>query len=208
MIRTAARNFVLLFSGVSFLMPASLWAQPGSMRGPGPGPMPGPSWHGPGRPDLPLGYLTLLVGSMLLFYHAGTYYRETPSGYVVVSPPVGTVITRLPPGYATLMLEGKTYYLYNNVYYQPGSGGYVVVNSPVVVAVPSPVSSAVLVLAVQLNVRSGPGLNHSVIGKLKQGEVLQVKGTIPGWYYVQLPDNSFGWVMQKFTTEAVAPPEG
>jgi uncharacterized protein YgiM (DUF1202 family) len=50
-----------------------------------------------------------------------------------------------------------------------------------------------------LNVRSGPGANHEVTSQIRQGAILEVHGTSPGWLFVKLPSGKFGWVMEKFT---------
>ena len=63
-----------------------------------------------------------------------------------------------------------------------------------------PAFERVMVTAMELNVRSGPGLHHVIAGQVAMGEVLDVLGNAPGWFYVRTPSGLFGWVMVKFTT--------
>ena len=44
----------------------------------------------------------------------------------------------------------------------------------------------------------GPGLSHPVLATAYMGKTLIVSGTAPGWYYVHLPDITYGWEMQQF----------
>jgi len=82
--------------------------------------------------------------------------------------------------------------------------GYVVVEapSPMVVQPPSVVSGTVSVIAERLNVRSGPNLSEKVVSLVYEGDILTVKGASASaqWWYVELPDGKFGWVMARFTT--------
>ncbi|QUI23616.1 SH3 domain-containing protein [Vallitalea pronyensis] len=67
-----------------------------------------------------------------------------------------------------------------------------------------PVSAAqfATVTADVLNVRSGPGLSHSVIGKLYEGDRVQVlSGSTPsdGYNWVEIwDDNLHGWVAVEY----------
>lgn len=47
-------------------------------------------------PFLPLFYTTLRVQGMPYYYANGTYYSQTPGGYVVVNPPPGEVVENPP----------------------------------------------------------------------------------------------------------------
>lgn len=73
-----------------------------------------------------------------------------------------------------------------------------------------------------INVRSGPGTNYSVIASLAFGESFPVLGENSGWYAVQLPNGSTGWVAMsvvqttgdcstvgfyEFTGETAPPPQ-
>ncbi|MFH1209145.1 MAG: DUF6515 family protein [Candidatus Omnitrophota bacterium] len=102
----------------------------------------GPSFHGspPRHPyyhrDLPWGCIPLHVADALYYYLEGAYYRETPSGYVIVSAPRGAIITSLPERHRVIVYDSTDYYYYNNAYYVKQPAGYTVVTPP-----PSVVSS-------------------------------------------------------------------
>jgi uncharacterized protein YgiM (DUF1202 family) len=100
--------------------------------------------------------------------------------------------------------------MYEDVYYRRVPAGYQVVQLPTrtttvvqppVVPVNPAVSGAQVVVATKiLNVRSGPGINHGVLTRTYMGNVLIVQGSSDDWYYVRLPDNTYGWVMKSFVT--------
>ena len=71
---------------------------------------------------------------------------------------------------------------------------------PVRVYPPAPLTGGCVSVAVDLlNVRSGPGMDHSVTRRISRGNTLVIHGTAPGWLYVSLPDGAFGWVMSTYT---------
>lgn len=45
-----------------------------------------------------------------------------------------------------------------------------------------------------VNLRSGPGTNHSVVTKVYAGTAMTVLGTTGQWYSVRLPNNQTGYV--------------
>jgi uncharacterized protein YgiM (DUF1202 family) len=151
-----------------------------------------------------------MVAGSLFYFHAGSYYRQAPSGYVVVSTPVGAVISAMPAGCPSVVINGITYFTYGGAYYRQVANGYEVVAEPTQnTGVQSLVPvGRVVVIAKALNVRSGPGVENSVIYIVHSGNILHIIGSAPGWHYVQLPNGSFGWVMEKFTTPLVQPAEG
>ena len=51
-----------------------------------------------------------------------------------------------------------------------------------------------------LNVRKGPGTNHSIIGSLAGGSVVQSKEKSGGWVKVVLPNGSTGWVSGQYVS--------
>jgi hypothetical protein len=85
---------------------------------------------------LPPGYVSLTIGGLALLYSAGMFYRYTPAGYVVVTPPVGAVVPALPPGYTMVVENGVPYYYYGYTYYGAAPNGYAVISPPVAPAVP------------------------------------------------------------------------
>ena len=136
-----------------------------------------------------------------------------PEGYFSVRPPMGIITYSLPATAAPMVISGVNYYMYDSVYYRKVPAGYQVVPVPtqpstttttiieVPVAepqVPAASGSQVVVTAKILNVRSGPGVNHTVLTQAYMGNILVIQGNAPDWYYVRLPDNSYGWVMKNF----------
>ncbi|MCA9912346.1 MAG: SH3 domain-containing protein, partial [Anaerolineae bacterium] len=118
----------------------------------------------------------------------------------------------------------------------PAAGGEIIVSlSPLGAApeadtatsTPIPTESAADVCQVtspgnNINVRSGPGTNYNVIASLAFGESFPVLGENNGWYAIQLPDGSTGWVAMsvvqttgdcsnvgfyEFTGETAPPPQ-
>jgi len=103
--------------------------------GPGGGPA-RPPWHGDVVVHrLPAGYCSIVAGGLSFLYCAGLFYKYTPSGYVIVTPPVGAVVPALPVGYTTVVINGVAYYYYSYTYYVLTPEGYIVANPPVATAV-------------------------------------------------------------------------
>lgn len=179
---------------------------------------PPPRNHGRVITHLPPGHGPFRVGREEYFHHRGVYYRHGPRGFVVVGAPIGAVIVGLPIGFTTVIAAGTPYYYYSGVYYRQVPAGYVVVEPPpqvVIAPAPPPGTSAppktgdrVTVSAQRLNVRSGPGLNFSVIQVVNQGETLEVCGNAPEWLYVKFSSGIFGWVLEAYTAPASVPPSG
>jgi len=63
-------------------------------------------------------------------------------------------------------------------------------------AAQSGVGPQLTVLVEALNVRGGPGLTYPTVDLLMQGDQVTVTGqhTASGWWQVELPDGSTGWV--------------
>ena len=165
--------------------------------------------HGEVFVNLPAGHRTVYVGRSRYFYGSGVFYKHGPSGYVVIRAPIGAVIAAPPSGCRTVVVGGATYYAYNGDYYQNAPAGYVVVQAPPVVSQPpSMAGQQVSVTAHTLNVRSGPGMGHPVIEHVRQGTILVVQGTTPGWLYVRAPSGKLGWVSEQYTVRFVSVPSG
>jgi len=152
--------------------------------------------------SLPLGYAAIMLANSLYYYNAGSFYRKDPGGYVVIDPPVGAVVPALPADYSFLLIDGMRYYIHAGNYYLQVSNGYQVVPNPRRTVPQSIVSNKVVVTSNMLNVRSGPSLRHYIANRAYYGDVLQVIQRNVDWVYVQLPDNSRGWVMTRFTAPA------
>jgi uncharacterized protein YgiM (DUF1202 family) len=76
------------------------------------------------------------------------------------------------------------------------SSGGASAKTPTTSAVTQVVSGPSAVVTVSsLNVRSGPSMNHSVQQVIQQGTTVTIIGKRNGWYKVQLPDGTIGWVI-------------
>lgn len=58
-----------------------------------------------------------------------------------------------------------------------------------------------------VNVRLRPEGKSPIIGKVNKGELLTILGTEGGWYKIEPPEASFGWVHVKFVKSAPLEPE-
>jgi uncharacterized protein YgiM (DUF1202 family) len=143
-----------------------------------------------------------MLANSLYYYNAGSFYRKDPGGYVAIDAPVGAVVPALPFGYSFLVVDGMRYYTYGGNYYLQVSDGYQLVPDPRSTVPQSVVGNKVVVTSNMLNVRSGPSFQHYIANKVYYGDVLQVLQRKIDWVYVQLPDNSRGWVMARFTAPA------
>jgi len=188
---TVWRNMAIGVLAVRLFMGESIWAGPLMNRPAARYPEPGKIYR-----QIPPDHHLVRVGPDQYIYREGVYYRREPKGFEVVRPPRGAVIHHLPLGFQILMIAGVTYFLFAGVYYQKTPSGYVVVDVPQEEASPEGYLS---VNAAMLNVRSGPGMTHPVINRVRMGERLEIKGSSADWYYVRLPDATFGWVMSKYT---------
>ena len=125
-------------------------------------------------------------------------------------PPLGIIAYSLPAAAVTVLIGGLTYYVYDNIYYRRVPAGNQVVQVPTQTTIvhtppavpvdPADSGTHVVVTAKILNVRSGPGINHPVLTQTYMGNVLIIQGSASDWYYVRLPDNTYGWVMKAFVT--------
>ena len=155
---------------------------------------------------LPRGARHIRMGQHEYYVHRGHFYRRDPRGFLSVSTPVGALVASLPGGFLSVSIGGVNYWQGDGVYFRRAARGFVVVPPPVVPSVttidlpPAPVEAGGVAVEVPLlNVRSGPGLRFPVVGVVNQGQVLDIRGDAPGWYYVQGPDGSFGWVVDNLT---------
>jgi hypothetical protein len=82
---------------------------------------------------LPSHSRVVFYGGVRYSFFDGVWYSPGPSGFVVVRPPFGVVVSDLPT-FATMLTIGAVSYWYaNGVYYRPmrDGGGYEVVPAPV-----------------------------------------------------------------------------
>ncbi len=156
--------------------------------------------HGHYYPSLPTGFLSLSLPGGLFYYHMGTYYRPSDGGYVAVPAPLGARIRVLPENCSPFYVDGRRYFVCDEVYYRPDGDDYVVIERPSRPDFRVEVGDEVRINADFLNMRSGPGQSHRVVGQLYRGDVVEV-GAIEGdWYYVGLSDKIYGWVKREYTT--------
>ncbi len=112
-------------------------------------------WYGfhPGMiaPALPPGYESIYVGGTPYYYDQGVYYESGPSGYVVVTPPVGAAVPALPPGAEAVPVGSTVYYYAGGAFYQQQPQGFMVVTPPLGVTVSElpPGAAPVLINGIQ-----------------------------------------------------------
>lgn len=87
----------------------------------------------------------------------------------------------------------------------PATPAVVVKETPAPVPANVAVPGKVMVATPALNVRQGPGLKHDVLTFVRQGVLLEVSGSAPGWLYVKTPSGQYGWVMQQYTNAPLTP---
>ena len=86
--------------------------------------------HGMYIDALPFAAATLFIAGMEYHYWEGEYYRREHDRYIVVSAPVGAVVTTIPQGYQPVIIDGVTYYVVNGITYMYTPSGYQVVPQP------------------------------------------------------------------------------
>ncbi len=125
-------------------------------------------------------YLPLLGVGLLAGAVVGSMIYEPPRRQTIVYSPPPTVVLQSAP---------------------------MVVSSRVASATPQ---SEVILRQVKIterivNVRSGPGLDSTIIGQALAGQTLDVIGAAPEWLYVRTETGQRGWVMSQYTAESAGP---
>jgi hypothetical protein len=143
------------------------------------------------------------------YYPHGPFYGNRSRVSLFVGLPIGAFYPTLPYGYSSVVVHGAPYYVAGGIYYQQVLGGYRVVEAPPDVVVvtgpsveqtsPAALPEKVQVSAAALNVRTGPGLNYSVIDEVQRGDILRVLDSASGWLNVRMESGRSGWVMDSFT---------
>jgi uncharacterized protein YgiM (DUF1202 family) len=59
-----------------------------------------------------------------------------------------------------------------------------------------------VVVPAELNVRAEPNKQGAVLGRLKQGDAVEVAGRDHGWVQVATADGTVGWASEQFMTTA------
>jgi len=80
-----------------------------------------------------------------------------------------------------------------------------VTSPPPAMTTPEVVLRQVAITEKLVNVRSGPGLDSTVLGRAVAGQVVDVIGAAPEWLYIRLENGQYGWVMTRYTTETASP---
>jgi hypothetical protein len=156
--------------------------------------------HGGYYPSIPAGFVSLNLAGGLFYYHMGTYYRPAENGYVVVRAPFGARIRALPEGCSPLYIGDRRYFVCDEVYYQPDGEEYVVIERPARPDYRVEVGDEVRIGADFLNLRSGPGQQHRVVGQLYRGDVVEVCAIEGDWYSIVLANGVYGWIKGEFAT--------
>ena len=84
-------------------------------------------------------YVPIVAQGARYYYHDGAYYVFTGNAYMLVTPPVGAVVSMIPAYYSPVVINGVVYYTDRGIYYVNTGYGYQVVPPPVVQAIQEPV---------------------------------------------------------------------
>ncbi len=168
---------------------------------------PSQSGYAPGHhvKMLPKGHMVVKHSGKNYYFHNGYYYQKNRNGFNVVTAPVGITIKKLPSGAQSVKIGTDVYYNYYGVYYKKSRNGYVVIERPRGIKITSPKQNLKKTFMVKvdspvLNVRTAPAMGSSVTDRVYRGAKLTVRAKNNGWYYVRLPNGSFGWVNSRFTS--------
>jgi len=84
-------------------------------------------------------------------------------------------------------------------YYHFGSGGTAVQPTSATPASTGPQSQepSVQVTGSSVNIRSGPGTSHDIIGSVRRGDRLVLLGESGNWFQVRLPNGKVGYIINK-----------
>lgn len=152
---------------------------------------------------LPSRHTVISHGKDKYHYHDGRYYRPYGAGFMLVRPPLGLMVFEIPVNSRTVVSSGITYHVFGDVYYLRKGARYEVVR-PVGVST-SVGHTRVVVRSELLNVRYGPDSDEPVVAQVEYGDILRVRGSVPGWLLVEVPDEDIqGWVMEEFVEPAQA----
>jgi hypothetical protein len=148
---------------------------------------------------LPSDTFRFFLGGIPFFYIGGVYFQSGPGGYVVVTPPIGARIQVLPEGCSYFYFHGRRCYSCDDVFYEELDNAYVVIERPPRFRLIAEAGDEVLIETDTLNVRSGPGRRYDTINLLQRDETVEVGAVDGDWYYVNLRNGSYGWIMRKYT---------
>ncbi len=114
------------------------------------------------------------------------------------------VVTRLTKGQAVTVLEEVT--LKKSAPDEPSAWAKIVLPPTAHVWVNTAFIDATnkTVLPRRLNVRSGPGENYSVLGRLERGEAVKEVGTKNTWTEIEAPTNAYAFVAAQYLKQEAA----
>jgi len=158
-----------------------------------------PKHYGTVYRSLPPNVFSFFLGGSTFFYYSGLYYRHGVDGYVVVQAPIGARIHVLPDDCSYFYYNGDRCYACDDVFYREVGREYLVIERPPRFDVIVEPGDLVRITTDALNVRSGPGAQFRVMGQLIRGDIVEVGAIEDGWYYVRFGNDSYGWVMQRYT---------
>nr|WP_284500418.1 DUF6515 family protein [Microbulbifer sp. GX H0434] len=140
-------------------------------------------------PILPFGFVSLAVGGNPYYYHSGYFYRPAPTGYVVVTAPLGAAVASLPGSAVRVQIGGTAYYQYADAYYQwyPARRAYVVVPPPA----GAPVAVTTATPAAPATVPSGPNGGYAPGQVLEELPVGYTAEVVNGVQYYRYGGNYF-----------------
>jgi Family of unknown function (DUF6515) len=84
---------------------------------------------------LPPDYFQFDLGGNPYYYGQGLYYQPGPSGYVVVTPPIGALVPQLPPVAEAISVGQVLYYYAAGAFYVQEPRGFRVVTPPLGITV-------------------------------------------------------------------------
>ena len=148
-------------------------------------------------------------------YRMGYPYHRVPTGHHY-----STHANRLFPYFGAGMLTGAL--IGSAISVSPGprtiyysSPTRVIVQSePIVTPQYTPVTPPVpqelvlrqvKIIAKIVNIRSGPGLNNTVINQAHRDQTVDVISVSPDWLYVKTQEGQYGWLMTQYTLEVDRP---
>jgi uncharacterized protein YcfJ len=117
-------------------------------------------------------YVPVVAGGASYYYYDGLYYTPAGNAYVLVTPPVGAIVTAIPIDYRPVNINGVIYYTDSGIFYVRTRYGYQVVPPPVVQTISGPVLVTQTALVPepqnQTKVAEGAGLG-GILGALFGG---------------------------------------
>jgi hypothetical protein len=77
--------------------------------------------------ELSANYVTVLFNGQTYFFDRGSFYVETPQGYLAVPPPIGIIVSTISQHARQIEMGGQVYYRHKGICYIQVEQGYQVV---------------------------------------------------------------------------------